>query len=142
MQNKGFVKVFAALLTLVCLFYMSFSVVSSNHMSKAKEDPMGQQHYLDSMKNENVWLGYTLKECQELEIGLGLDLKGGMSVTMEVSVPDIVSTLAGSNKETVAFKQAFEAAKEETGAEGDFIAAFIKHYNAQEHNRNLFKSPS
>ena len=132
MQNKGFVKVFAALLTLVCLFYMSFSVVSSNHMSKAKEDPMGQQHYLDSMKNENVWLGYTLKECQELEIGLGLDLKGGMSVTMEVSVPDIVSTLAGSNKETVAFKQAFEAAKEETGAEGDFIAAFIKHYNAQE----------
>ena len=132
MQNKGFVKVFAALLTLVCLFYMSFSVVTSNHMSKAKEDPMGQQHYLDSLKNENVWLGYTLKECQELEIGLGLDLKGGMSVTMEVSVPDIVATLAGSNKETVAFKQAFEAAKEETGAEGDFVASFIKHYNAQE----------
>ena len=111
MQNKGFVKVFAVLLTLVCLFYMSFSFVSSSHMSSAKEDPMGQQHYLDSMSNEKVWLGYTLKECQELEIGLGLDLKGGMSVTMEVSVPDVVSVLAGSNKETVAFKAAFDAAK-------------------------------
>ncbi len=132
MQNKGFVKVFAVLLTLVCVFYMSFSYVSSSHMSKAKEDPMGQQHYLDSMKNEKVWLGYTLKECQELEIGLGLDLKGGMSVTMEVSVPDVVSVLAGSNKETVAFKAAFDAAKEETRTDGDFIASFIKHYNAQE----------
>ena len=131
MQNKGFVKVFAVLLTLVCLFYMSFSYVSSNHMSKAKEDPMGQQHYLDSMANEKVWLGYTLKECQELEIGLGLDLKGGMSVTMEVSVPDVISVLAGSNKETVAFKAAFDAAREETRADGDFIASFIKHYNAQ-----------
>ena len=131
MQNKGFVKVFAALLTLVCLFYMSFSVVTSNHMGKAEQDPLGQQHYLDSMKNEKVWLGYTLKECQELEIGLGLDLKGGMSVTMEVSVPDVVMTLAGGNKENVAFKAAFEAAREETKADGDFIAALIRHYNAQ-----------
>ena len=131
MQNKGFVKVFAVLLTLVCLFYMSFSVVTSNHMGKAEQDPLGQQHYLDSMKNEKVWLGYTLKECQELEIGLGLDLKGGMSVTMEVSVPDVVMTLAGGNKENVAFKAAFEAAREETKADGDFIAALIKHYNAQ-----------
>ena len=132
MQNKGFVKVFAVLLTLVCLFYMSFSFVSSSHMSSAKEDPMGQQHYLDSMSNEKVWLGYTLKECQELEIGLGLDLKGGMSVTMEVSVPDVVSVLAGSNKETVAFKAAFDAAREETRNDGDFIASFIEHYNAQD----------
>ena len=132
MQNKGFVKVLAVLLTLVCLFYMSFSFVSSSHMSSAKEDPMGQQHYLDSMSNEKVWLGYTLKECQELEIGLGLDLKGGMSVTMEVSVPDVVSVLAGSNKEPVAFKAAFDAAREETRNDGDFIASFIEHYNAQD----------
>ena len=131
MQNKGFVKVFAVLLTLVCLFYMSFSAVTSSHMGKAEQDPLGQQHYLDSMKNETVWLGYTLKECQELEIGLGLDLKGGMSVTMEVSVPDVVMTLAGGSKENVAFKAAFEAAREETRADGDFIAALIKHYNAQ-----------
>ncbi len=131
MQNKGFVKVFAALLALVCLFYMSFSFVTSSHMSKAKEDPKGQQHYLDSMKNEKVWLGYTLKECQELEIGLGLDLKGGMSVTMEVSVPGVVETLAGGNKEKEAFKQAFALAAEETRADGDFIAAFIRNYNAQ-----------
>ena len=131
MQNKGFVKVFAALLILVCLFYMSFSFVSSSHMSKAKEDPQGQQHYLDSMKNEKVWIGYTLSECQELEIGLGLDLKGGMSVTMEVSVPDVVSALAESKKETVAFKAAFDAAREETNEDGDFVDAFIKHYNAQ-----------
>ena len=93
MQNKGFVKVFAVLLTLVCLFYMSFSFVSSSHMSSAKEDPMGQQHYLDSMSNEKVWLGYTLKECQELEIGLGLDLKGGMSVFF----PNISSSIKSFN---------------------------------------------
>ena len=131
MQNKGFVKVFAVLLTLVCVFYMSFSAITSSHMGKAEQDPLGQQHYLDSMKNEKVWLGYTLKECQELEIGLGLDLKGGMSVTMEVSVPDVVMALAGGNKENVVFKTAFEAARQETKADGDFIAALIKHYNAQ-----------
>ena len=89
MQNKGFVKVFAVLLTLVCVFYLSFSFVTRHHMSLAAQDPKGEAHYIDSMQNEKVYLGvYTLKQCREMEIGLGLDLKGGMNVILEVSVPD------------------------------------------------------
>ena len=126
MQNKGFVKVFAVLLTLVCVFYMSFSAITSSHMGKAEQDPLGQQHYLDSMKNEKVWLGYTLKECQELEIGLGLDLKGGMSVTMEVSVPDVVKVLA-DHKTDAAFNQAIDNAKKRSLTESaDFISLFVE----------------
>ena len=106
MQNKGFVKVFAFLLTLVCLFYLSFSFVTRHHMAKAAEDPKGEAHYLDSMQNEKVYLGaYSLKQCREMEIGLGLDLKGGMNVILEVSVPDVVKALA-DNKVDEAFNKA------------------------------------
>ena len=56
MQNKGFVKVFAVLLTLVCVFYLSFSFVTRYHMNRAAEDPKGEQHYLDSVQNKKVWL--------------------------------------------------------------------------------------
>ncbi len=129
MQNKGFVKVFAALLTLVCLFYLSFSVVTGYHAGKAEEHPQGSKHYMDSMLNKDVWLGiYSLKECRELEIGLGLDLKGGMYVIMEVSVPDIVKALAG-NKEDAAFKAAMENARLATADGGDFLTAFIEEYH-------------
>ena len=110
MQNKGFVKVFAILLTLVCVFYLSFSFVTRYHMNKAKEDPQGETHYLDSVMNEKVWLGnYTLKQCREMEIGLGLDLKGGMNVILEVSVPDVVKALA-DNKPDEAFNKAIASA--------------------------------
>ena len=106
MQNKGFVKVFAVLLTLVCVFYLSFSFVTRYHMNKAAQDPKGEAHYLDSMQNEKVYLGsYTLKQCREMEIGLGLDLKGGMNVILEVSVPDVVKALA-DNKTDEAFNKA------------------------------------
>ena len=128
MQNKGFVKVFAALLTLVCLFYLSFSVVTGYHAGKAEESE-DSKHYMDSMQNKNVWLGiYTLKECRELEIGLGLDLKGGMYVMMEVSVPDIVKALSG-NKEDANFKTALENARLATINGGDYITAFINEYH-------------
>ena len=129
MQNKGIVKVFAALLTLVCLFYLSFSVVTGYHADKAAECPQGSKHYMDSMQNKNVWLGiYSLKECRELEIGLGLDLKGGMYVIMEVSVPDIVKAMAG-NKEDEAFKTALENARQATINGGDYITAFVNEYH-------------
>ena len=83
MQNKGFVKVFAVLLTLVCVFYLSFSFVTRHYTNKAKEiangDPKVEQDYLDSLSNEKVMLwNWTLKDCREMEISLGLDLKGGM----------------------------------------------------------------
>ena len=86
MQNKGFVKVFALLLALVCIFYLSFSVVTSHFESKAEtiaqtEGEEAANHYLDSVLNNKVYCNvWTLKECREMGIGLGLDLKGGMNV--------------------------------------------------------------
>ena len=132
MQNKGFVKVFAFALTLVCLFYLSFSFVTRHHMSKAAEDPKGETHYLDSMQNEKVWLGaYTLKQCREMEIGLGLDLKGGMNVILEVSVPDVVKALA-DNKTDEAFNKAVaEAAKQAVTSQDDYITLFVNEYKKQ-----------
>ena len=129
MQNKGFVKVFAVLLTLACAFYLSFSFVTRYHMNKAAEDPKGSAHYLDSMQNQKVWLGiYTLKQCREMEIGLGLDLKGGMNVILEVSVPDVVKALA-DNKPDEAFNKAVaEAAKLQINSQEDFITLFIREY--------------
>lgn len=129
MQNKGFVKVFAFLLTLVCVFYLSFSFVTRYHMDQAAKDPKGEAHYLDSMQNEVVWLGsYKLKQCREMEIGLGLDLKGGMNVILEVSVPDVVKALA-DNKSDEAFNKALaQASKEQINSQEDFITLFIRDY--------------
>ena len=136
MQNKGFVKVFAVLLTIVCLFYLSFSVVTSYHAGKAEESG-DSKHYMDSMQNKNVWLGiYSLKECRELEIGLGLDLKGGMYVIMEVSVPDIVKSLSG-NKQDENFKTALNNARMATINGGDYITAFINEYHKVAPGSNL-----
>ena len=134
MQNKGFVKVFAVLLTLVCVFYLSFSFVTRHYASKAKEVSKGdvkvEQDYLDSLANEKVWLGnYTLKQCREMEISLGLDLKGGMNVILEVSVPDVVKALA-DNKSDEAFNKAVaSAAKLATNSQDDFITLFVKEYH-------------
>ena len=117
MQNKGFVRIFAVLLTLVCVFYLSFSFVTRHYNNKAKEYANGdvklEQDYLDSLANEKVWFGnWTLKQCREMEISLGLDLKGGMNVILEVSVPDVIKVLA-DNKPDEKFNQALaNAAKQ------------------------------
>ena len=101
MQNKGFVRVFAVLLSLVCLFYLSFSIVSNREMKKAETFANGDNTklnlYLDSISTEKVWLGYTFKQCREMEIGLGLDLKGGMNVILEISVADVLKSLSDNN---------------------------------------------
>ena len=130
MQNKGFVKVFAVLLTLVCVFYLSFSFVTRHYMKLAAEDPKGETHFLDSMQNERVYLwNYTLKQCREMEIGLGLDLKGGMNVILEVSVPDVVKTLA-DHKVDEAFNKAVDnAAKAQISSQSDFITLFVEEYH-------------
>ena len=129
MQNKGFVKIFAALLTLVCVFYLSFSFVTGHHMSKAAQDPQGATHYLDSVKNEKVWLGvYTLQQCREMEIGLGLDLKGGMNVILEVSVPDVVKALADHKSDEAFNKAIAEAARKQVTSQDDFISLFVEEY--------------
>ena len=130
MQNKGFVKVFAVLLTLVCVFYLSFSFVTRHYMKLAAQDPQGETHYLDSMQNERVYLwNYTLKQCREMEIGLGLDLKGGMNVILEVSVPEVVKTLA-DHKTDEAFNQAVaNAAKAQVSSQSDFVTLFVDEYH-------------
>ena len=130
MQNKGFVKVFAVLLTLVCVFYLSFSFVTRHYMKLAAEDPKGETHFLDSMQNERVYLwNYTLKQCREMEIGLGLDLKGGMNVILEVSVPDVVKTLA-DHKTDEAFNQAVDnASKAQINSQSDFVTLFVEEYH-------------
>ena len=133
MQNKGIVKVFAVLLTLVCAFYLSFTFVTAHYTGKAKEyasgDPVMEQHYLDSMANKKVWLGvYTLKQAREMEIGLGLDLKGGMNVILEVSVADVVKALA-DNKPDEAFNKALASAKQlQTTSQDDFVTLFVREY--------------
>ena len=134
MQNKGFVKVFAVLLTLVCVFYLSFSFVTRHYNNKAKEIANGdmkvEQDYLDSLSNEKVWLGnWTLKQCREMEISLGLDLKGGMNVILEVSVPDVIKALA-DNKPDEAFNNALAtAAKQAINSQDDVITLFVKEYH-------------
>ena len=134
MQNKGFVKVFAVLLTLVCVFYLSFSFVTRHYTNKAKEiangDPKVEQDYLDSLSNEKVMLwNWTLKQCREMEISLGLDLKGGMNVILEVSVPDVIKALA-DNKPDEAFNKALaEAAKQAVNSQDDIITLFVREYH-------------
>ncbi len=133
MQNKGLVRIMAVCLALVCAFYLSFSLVTSHYDKKAKEyaagDDAKEYLYLDSIAAKKVWFGYTLKECREKEINLGLDLKGGMNVTMEVSVPDILDALSGHN-ETPNYKAALALAKQKQKSSGaDFVTLFIESYN-------------
>lgn len=133
MQNKGFVKVIAVLLTLICLFYLSFSFVTNRYEKKAEElTAQGKDGaaYLDSMRNEKVYLNWkTLKECEELQIGLGLDLKGGMNVVLEVSVPDVVKNLAGESANDAKFKKAYSDALAVAKKDNvDFVEAFVTTY--------------
>ncbi|MEE0991028.1 MAG: protein translocase subunit SecDF [Paludibacteraceae bacterium] len=141
MQNKGFITAFAVLLSLVCLFYLSFNVVTSYYNNEAKEyangDKTAEYHYLDSLSTEKVWLGYTLKECREKELGLGLDLKGGMNVILEVSVPDIVRTLAGNSKDAT-FNNAMNLAIErQASSQKDFLELFNEAYTELDPNARL-----
>ena len=153
MQNKGFVKVFAVLLTLVCLFYLSFSFVTSRQNKEVNRWATEQtaswvselqdsgvtvtekeqsayfdfkkEEYLETNKEKKVWLGiYTLQQCRELEIGLGLDLKGGLSVTLEVSVPEFLKSLASGNIDKDV-EAAIVAAQKASDVNGDPIGAFI-----------------
>ena len=136
MQNKGFVKLIAVLLALICLFYMSFSWVASYHENKAEKiaalsGEEAGQNYLDSVQNKKVYMNvWTLKQCREMGLGLGLDLKGGMNVILEVSVADVVKALSDHKELTnTNFAQAVETAhKAASKGQGDFITLFIREY--------------
>ena len=139
MQNKGIVKFIAIVLILVCCFYLSFSFVTRHYESKAAA--MGEeagQEYLDSIMNEKVYCGiYSFKQCREMEIGLGLDLKGGMNVILEVSVPDVVDVLADHKTDAAYRKSMEQAKKEEETSQDDFISLFIKYWKQNSNGRPL-----
>ena len=139
MQNKGIVKFIAIILVLVCCFYLSFSFVTSHYEKKAAA--MGEeagQEYLDSIMNEKVYCGiYSFKQCREMEIGLGLDLKGGMNVILEVSVPDVIDVLADHKTDAAYKKSMEEAKKEEETSQDDFISLFIKYWKQNSNGRPL-----
>ena len=141
MQNKGFVKVFAVLLTLVCMFYLSFSFVTRHYNSKAAEyaggDPVKESSYLDSLSTQKVWLGYTLKQCREMEISLGLDLKGGMNVVLELNVADVIRSLSNNNQDEN-FNKALDLAYEnQVTSQKDFIDLFAEEYKKLDNGARL-----
>ena len=128
MQNKGLVICVAILLTLASIFYLSFSVATSFYDGQAAtiKDPIARQDYKDSVK----YLGlYSYQKCLETQIGLGLDLKGGMNVVLEISVPDVVDFLA-DHKQDAAYQKALETAKqEEMHSSKDFISLFVDAFH-------------
>ena len=132
MQNKGLIRILAACLFVVCAFYLSFSFVTRKQDRKAAEYAVEhnttEDVYYDSIATKKIWFGYTLKECREKEINLGLDLKGGMNVTMEVSVPSILDALSGHSTKPE-YKAALEEAKAQQENSGkDFLDLFFAAY--------------
>ncbi len=140
MQTKGFIKLITGFLVLICVFYMSFTFVANHYEDQAVEiakkanngkiDHSSKKYndayngYIDSLSKETVWLGYyTLQDVREKQLGLGLDLKGGMTATLELSVPDILVELADKN-ETEKFKKAIEASKGADDPVHEFCQAF------------------
>lgn len=131
MQNKGLVITIVSCLALICAYYFSFGFVVQHYDSKAES--MGAEKgraYLDSMAQEKVWLGYTLQEARAQQIGLGLDLKGGMNVVLKLNAGDLLRSLA-NDSEDANFNKAIELASS-AGADGDFVNAFVTEYKRLE----------
>ena len=127
MQNKGLVICVAVLLTLASIFYLSFSVATSYYDGQAAKikDPIARQDYKDSVKYLGI---YPYQKCLETQIGLGLDLKGGMNVILEISVPDVVDVLA-DHKTDAAYQKAMKEAKaQEATSQSDFITLFVDNF--------------
>ena len=132
MQNKGFIRVFSIILTAICLFYLSFTFVGRQYNQKADQYANGdlalKNQYLDSLSTEKVFLNYTLKQVREREIGLGLDLKGGMNVVLEIDAAQVLSSLA--NTDDPQFNQALRETvlQNRRGSASDFISLFQQNY--------------
>ncbi len=159
MQSKGFIKLVAALLAIACVYQLSFTFKTRNVEKKAAEyaaqfpleqQAEAEQHYLDSVQNVPVFnLGirrFTYKECKEKELNLGLDLKGGMNVMLEVQVEDVIKALAGDSQNDPAFAEAIAEANEamKRGDSKDYIDDFVKAYERLSNGGSLaavFVSP-
>jgi SecD/SecF fusion protein len=143
MQGKGFIKFMAILLGIVCVYSLSFNLVSSNVEKNAKAyakgDPEKEKAYLDSMSSVPVYpiFGFDYEFCKSKSINLGLDLKGGMNVTMEISLAELVKSLAG-NPDDANFNQAVANAQNELNAGGkDFINLFVNNFEKLSPNVKL-----
>ncbi|MDR0865967.1 MAG: protein translocase subunit SecDF [Candidatus Symbiothrix sp.] len=141
MQNKGFIKFLAIALTLVSIFYLSFTFVTNKYYKQAKVYADGvpalESQYLDSLAKEKIWLGYSLEKCRAMEINLGLDLKGGMNVIMEIAAADVLRALSDDNPDPV-FNQALAKATElQSKGQSDFISAFSSAYKELDSNAKL-----
>ena len=145
MQTKGFIRVLTIALLLICAFYLSFTFVSNHYQNVAEKKALAAagitsadtsnekyktalNEYLDSLANEKVYMGYyTFQQVREKELGLGLDLKGGMNVTLQISVPDILRALANNNPDKK-FNQAIDNVANNQTAQDDFVGSFCKEY--------------
>ena len=157
MQSKGklgsiVAGVIAFFLVLICLFYLSFTVVSNHYENKAEEYAQktapetagpdahryAYQHYIDSVGNEKVWLGYTFNEVKKLGVGLGLDLKGGMNVTLQVSVPDILRSMATTEGNPY-FEKAIHSTDSIVKATktNDYVDVFCQQYKELDPNADF-----
>ena len=136
MQNKGIVIVTAVLLTLASIFYLSFSAATKYYDSQAAKikDPIAQQDYKDSVKYLGI---YSYQKCLETQIGLGLDLKGGMNVILEVSVPDVIENLADHKVDAAFVKSMKEARAEHEVSQSDFITLFVNAFKKNAPGRHL-----
>ncbi|MDO4497371.1 MAG: protein translocase subunit SecDF, partial [Bacteroidales bacterium] len=145
MQNKGFVSAFATLLALVCLYQISFSWMVGSVENQAKElaagDATMERVYLDSLTENWSYMGNTYKEAQEKQIGLGLDLKGGMNVILEISVSDVLKSLAAENVDDPTFVEALQltSTDAEVVSGDEFLQKFAANYKAVNPNATLAK---
>ena len=141
MQQKGFVRLFAILLALVCLFYLSFTFVTAKVNKDAKNYAQGnelmERNYLDSIALEKIYLGNTYKDCQGKELNLGLDLKGGMNVILELSIPDVLKSLSGNNPDANFNKALAAASVRQTETNRDYIDLFVEEYKALDEGARL-----
>ena len=143
MQGKGFIKFMAILLGIVCVYSLSFNLVTSSvendAKSFAKGDPLKEKAYLDSMATVKVYplFGFDYQFCKSKEINLGLDLKGGMNVTMEISLSELVKSLA-NNTDDANFNQALKSAQTQLNAGGkDYISLFVNEFEKLSPNVKL-----
>lgn len=137
MQNKKFVAFVTVALALLCAFYLSFSLVAKHYEDKA--NAMGEKEgraYLDSMANESVYLGMTLRKVRQNQIGLGLDLKGGMNVVLKLNAADLIRSLANNPENNDKFNQALEATSKSNSSRS-FIDEFVSQYESIDPNANF-----
>ncbi|MDR2520620.1 MAG: protein translocase subunit SecDF [Bacteroidales bacterium OttesenSCG-928-I14] len=141
MQNKGFIKFLFVALTLVSIFYLSFTFITNKYYKQAKKYSCGipslESRYIDSLAKEKVWLGYSLEKCRAMEVNLGLDLKGGMNVIIEIAARDVLKSLSDNNSDPIFNKALAKASELQCKKKCDFLSSFASVYKGLDRNAKL-----